>query len=378
MLSSVAASALQSAFLAPLSLAAQDPTTPSSDGTSGDGANQLSLAQSGLLDGADTYRERTSLQLRAQSQLQVTEDGQTLATAQAKLRFRYDFQAADGSTIQIRLQANLNYAQLTDADTESQTTKLRASLHISILQKNVASGVAPLQNDPSTSTDAQDTISQALDLFQQVTDAARSLFQASDPLDGDSLITSLVDAFNELADSLSSAFLPTPADSTPTDDATTAAELPAPVDTSTPTEPAPVVIDVPVVDVPQPEIAAVEPETVPAEDAAPEESTPQETTSQTEDTTSDTTAEAESSQDATAPATTAPTQSLASTVILRVRLQVIQSLRNLTSVFDGSDTEAPSSSSTQHTSGHHSSWHRAGHFHAHDGWAQRQQLDTWR
>ena len=111
-------------------------------------------------------------------------------------------------------------------------------------------------------------------------------------------------------------------------------------------------------------------------DAAPEESTPQETTSQTEDTTSDTTAEAESSQDATAPATTAPTQSLASTVILRVRLQVIQSLRNLTSVFDGSDTEAPSSSSTQHTSGHHSSWHRAGHFHAHDGWAQRQQLDT--
>ena len=56
-------------------------------------------------------------------------------------------------------------------------------------------------------------------------------------MDGDSLITSLVDAFNELADSLSSAFLPAPADSTPTDDATTAAELPAPVDTSTPTEP---------------------------------------------------------------------------------------------------------------------------------------------
>ena len=98
--------------------------------------------------GADTYRERTSLQLRAQSQLQVTEDGQTLATAQAKLRFRYDFQAADGSTIQIRLQANLNYAQLTDADTESQTTKLRASLHISILQKNVASGVAPPAKRP--------------------------------------------------------------------------------------------------------------------------------------------------------------------------------------------------------------------------------------
>ena len=55
----------------------------------------------------------------------------------------------------------------------------------------------------------------ALDLFQQVTDAAAAAFDGSDPLDGDSLISSLVDAFNEFADTMLGSFVGHPSDVAP-------------------------------------------------------------------------------------------------------------------------------------------------------------------
>lgn len=63
-------------------------------------------------------------------------------------------------------------------------------------------------NNPENSTDAKSVISTALDLFHQVTDTATSLFLNSDPLDGDSLITGVAEAFNGLSESLTALFQP--------------------------------------------------------------------------------------------------------------------------------------------------------------------------
>ena len=95
-------------------------------------------------------------------------------------------------------------------------------------------------------------------------DAASSLFQASNPLDGDSLITGLVDAFNSLAESVASAFLPASGASTtsgngsevpPSLSMEPAAVLPSAADTSVTTAPT-------VIDVPSSEPIATAPETV--------------------------------------------------------------------------------------------------------------------
>lgn len=331
MLSSVTASALNSSFLVPLlpnSPVAAAGATPAE--TASSGSDLLCLSSPGSLAENDLYQQQVSWKLRANTQLQVTEDGQSLATAQAKLRFRYDFEAADGSTIQIRLQANLKYAQLTDGDAESQTTKLRASMHVSVLQQNVASGVAPLLDDPNTSPDAQDAMAQALELFQQVTETATSLFQASSPMDGDSLVTGLVDAFNELSESITSALLPA------SEEPALAGEVidvPPPV-TVEPTEVAPSTPDVPAADLPvmvdvplaettsettstSTEPASIEPEA--AENAATEEPPVQaeEATPDAEPAT-DT-----SSEPTTTPVSTVAPQLLATTVMLRVRLQMV-------------------------------------------------------
>ena len=97
-----------------------------------------------------------------------------------KLRFRYDFEAADGTRIRIRAKANLHYSQINHSDEGSQSTRLRAKARILVLQENVSTGAAPLLETPEVSSEAKHEISQAIDHFYQITDAATSLFLDSD------------------------------------------------------------------------------------------------------------------------------------------------------------------------------------------------------
>lgn len=299
-------------------------TTPSSDTALSDGASQ-----------------RTSLKIRSHSQVRTTDDGQLLATSKTKLRFRYDFEAADGTKIRIRAEANLNYAQLTDSDEQSQSLKLRATARISILQEGVSSDLSPLLNNPENSTDAKSVISTALDLFHQVTDTATSLFLNSDPLDGDSLITGVAEAFNGLSESLTALFQPS--SETPTAVPSTEAPelLEPPVADPAEVVPAqleqseagsPVVIDPePLLEMLLPATAeASEPEAAPVEDVAQEETAAPEAEVLPE---ADAPTEAGEVQN-TEPAANEPTQPLVREAMFRVRLRVMESLRSLVGVFD--------------------------------------------
>ena len=175
------------------------------------GADELSLSQSAPQALTNATYQRTSLKIRARSEVSTADDGDVRAVkSQARLRFRHEFEAADGTHIRIRFQANLNYAQATDSEDGSQFMRLQAAARVSILQENVSSGTAPLLDTPDISAASKQLMSQALDLFQQVVDATTSAFLDSDPLDGDGLIAGLVDAFNELSASIDSMFLSPP------------------------------------------------------------------------------------------------------------------------------------------------------------------------
>ncbi|MHB8861453.1 MAG: hypothetical protein ACYC6N_03540 [Pirellulaceae bacterium] len=218
MIQAIATAATNSPIPLPI---ATTPGEASPDGSSpvgGSGlpvADELILSQPESLPANNATYQRSSLKIRAHSQVKVMDDGDLRARSHTKLRFRYEFEAADGTRIEIRAKANLNYSQTTDSDERSQSTKLRATARISILQESVSSGVAPLLESPEIATEAKAFISHALDLFQQVVGATTSAFLDSDPKDGDSLIGGLVDAFNGWATAMDTTFLAPPADGEP-------------------------------------------------------------------------------------------------------------------------------------------------------------------
>lgn len=174
----------------------------------------LSLSQPGSLTSSVEAYQQTSLKILVRSATTATDDGAERVMAHARLRFCYDFVAADGTNIRIRAQANLDYSQFSDSDDGSQWTRLQAKARVSVLQENVSSDIAPLLETPDISTEAREIVSQALDLFQQVVGATTSAFLGSDPLDGDSLIAGIVDAFNGLTASIDSLFPPPATDLT--------------------------------------------------------------------------------------------------------------------------------------------------------------------
>ncbi len=171
-------------------------------------SDEVSLSEpgTGLID--DGFYQRTDLSVRSRFRVSQTDDGELRTTLHSKLRFRYDFEAADGTKIRIRAKANLHYSQKSDGDQQSQSLKLRVKAHVSVVQKSVTSGVGAVAELPELSAAAQQGLSEALELFQQMTDAATSVFLGGDPLDGDSLIAGLVEAFNELTGTMDTTAIP--------------------------------------------------------------------------------------------------------------------------------------------------------------------------
>ena len=215
MISAVGAPAVSNLILVPSTASSSDTSSNESSlavTTAPIGGDVLSLSQPESLATSDGFYQRTSLQIRAHSHVKVTDDGQVRAMSHTRLRFSYDFEAADGTRIRIRAKVNLHYSQINDSDEGSQSTRLRVKARVSVLQESVSTGIASLLETPEVCAEAKNGISQAIDLFYQVTDAAASLFLDSNPLDGDALIAGLVEAFNGLSESLNSIFLPPPAD----------------------------------------------------------------------------------------------------------------------------------------------------------------------
>lgn len=343
------------AVTGPISVPSTSPSTETpTNEASGDGAvsprgaDELSLSPSGSLAVSGGGYQRTSLKIHSHSQVRTTDDGQRLATSHTKLRFNYDFEAADGTKIRIHAVANLNYAQLTDSDAESQSLKLRATAKISILQEGVSSDLGSLFGTPEISDDAKTAISTGLDLFRQAMDTATSLFLGSAPVDGDGLIAGAVEAFNGLSDSIGALFEP-PAE-TPSLPSPEAAELPEPPATDstevapTPSEPSEAAPPVDAEPEPLPEslppatAEVSEPEAAPVEDAGQAEAVAPETAAVSE---AGEPSEAGDVQN-TEPA---PTRSLVGAAMFRVRLHVMASLRDLVGVFDSASSGQQTSQS---------------------------------
>jgi hypothetical protein len=216
MLSAIGAPAVSNPILLPSAPSSNDATSDDKSlagPTSPVGADVLSLSQPDSLASSDGFYQRTSLKIRSHSRVKISDDGQVRSMSRTKLRFSYDFEAADGTKIRIRVKANLNHSQVNDGDEGLQSTRIRVKAKVLVLQENVSTGIAPLLDSQEVPSEAKNGISQAIDQFNQITEAATALFLESDPLDGDSLIAGLVESFNGLSESLQSLFLSAPADS---------------------------------------------------------------------------------------------------------------------------------------------------------------------
>lgn len=312
----------------------------------------LSLSQPDSQPASDGSYQRTSLQIRAHSHVRVDDDGDVRSMTQAKLRFRYEFEAADGTKIRIRAEANLRYSQISDNDYESQSIKLRTAARVSVVQGNVSSGMSSLLGSSEASDDAKSAISQALGLFQQATEAVTSAFLESDPLDGDGLITGMVEAFNGLSEAVDAIFRPAPSgpETLPPAETPSTPETLPPAETGelpeqAPTAPAPVESG---------DVVAAEPESSetnpPAEvETSPVAELPSQETLPTGETPSDP-VENVGQTDSPAveietlptagevpvvtPTTSEPAGPVARSVMVKLRMQVMQSLRSLVGEFD--------------------------------------------
>jgi hypothetical protein len=267
------------------------------------------------LDLSEGYLERTALRVRTVTRAALNDDGELSVRSHSKLRFQYDFQAADGTRIQVRLKANVHYSQTENDDDSAQSLKIRVQLNVSILQDQVASDAAPLLDPSALPSEARDAIALALGLFQEATDAATSLFEESDPLDGDALIARVLDAFHQLVDSIHHSVTPqVPAENPVLEE--------APVDLAAEAVEPPELIPVPTSELsPDSPTAIGEPES--------------ETETSAEEAKDPATGVAEDTSDS--PETEPPTPVLhqsPETVVLQIRARVIESLTYLAGTFD--------------------------------------------
>ena len=76
----------------------------------------LELSQPASLAIRDAFRQRFSLKLRSHTELKQSDDGELQIKTKSQLTFRYDFEAADGTTLRLSAKAKLEYTSKTDDD----------------------------------------------------------------------------------------------------------------------------------------------------------------------------------------------------------------------------------------------------------------------
>lgn len=309
----------------------------------------LSLASSRLSIADDGSYEQTGLKLSSRSIVRVGEEGQLSVRSDSRLRFRYEFESADGTKISVQAKAKLQYAYRSDGSIDTESLKLNVKFGVSVLQQNVSDGLNPLLDESQLPDEVKDAIAAATQLFQTVSDSLTSAFQNAESPDGDALVTSLVDAFNQLAGDLQGVVLPTPpalpqAEGTPDDQGgADQAGLPEPVPTQ---------------DVPANEESAsskpviVESVTPPVENSETKETdTPVESSliENIEPVVTPTVVEEESTQvpavnesqapdEAAAPTQPTDPKDVVNQALLALRVRFVASLQSLTQILDGGES----------------------------------------
>lgn len=168
----------------------------------GQNDDQLTLGRD---EGQGLNVESRSLAVaRFKSDLRIrqTDDGTLKLKYKSQLKFNYEFESEDGTTIQLsaKVKTRLSFEQAADGSFELKT---RVKLQISALQESVQAGIAPAV-DASEQGDSQSSaIATSLQEFQALVDQVTNQF-LEDAASGDDLIVEIVDAFNELAGSVAS------------------------------------------------------------------------------------------------------------------------------------------------------------------------------
>ena len=182
---------------------------------------------------------RAETRLRSQTKLRIDDDGSIRFKTRTHLRYKYEFESADGTRIQIKAQANLSFSAKLDADGNA-TIKSRAKLQISLLQESVNSDAANLFS-LGESDELIALLTEALAAFNDVVTQATSGFLNSETLNGDGLITDLVNAFNTLADATDSTRLDVlPQPDLPTEEAESEEHSTSPESRGIPNAPPPI------------------------------------------------------------------------------------------------------------------------------------------
>ena len=90
----------------------------------------LALSTDATPDNSLSVYQNASLQIRSHASIAQSEDGQLTAKSHTRLRFTYEFQATDGTKIQIRAKADLRYAAAIDDDSQAASIRLRQGTRI--------------------------------------------------------------------------------------------------------------------------------------------------------------------------------------------------------------------------------------------------------
>ncbi len=244
--------AISASSLAPLSLApasTPDAARPSEQPPVDTGANrslpvrfpgqadQLTLSSDPGSQLAAPTRSLTSLKFKSELKLKPTDDGGVVAKYKSRLKFTYEFQSEDGTTVKLSAKLKSKFSYKQDGD-ESLEFKARVKFELSATVKTVESSLAPALESDAVNADQNGVISQAIEEFGSIVDTLASQF-ADGTLFGDDVIVSVVDAFNQLTESVRPQ-LPTESQTPSGDSLPAGAEAPpAAVETPTTTPAAP-------------------------------------------------------------------------------------------------------------------------------------------
>ena len=164
---------------------------------------QLSLRQTDVLQISTGSSANALLRSKSELKIKQSDDGSIAFKFKSKLKFDYEFQSEDGTSIKIsaKIKSRISYSE--NNGEQSVKLKSRVKFQLSATLKSVQSGVAPALGSENVSDEQNSEIATALQGFSDLIDRLSSEFQG-DAIDGDDLIVSIVNAFNELSGSVQS------------------------------------------------------------------------------------------------------------------------------------------------------------------------------
>ncbi|NQU24743.1 MAG: hypothetical protein HQ567_25960, partial [Candidatus Nealsonbacteria bacterium] len=162
----------------------------------------LSLTQPRELQIVDESRSLAALKFKSHLKVKQTDDGALKVKFKSQLKFNYEFQSEDGTTIRLsaKVKTRISYEQTGE---DSFELKARVKVQLSMVQEAVESSLAPVLDSDGVTDEQSSVISSAFQDFSDLVDRMTTQF-LDDTLVGDDLIVNIVSAFNELTRSAQS------------------------------------------------------------------------------------------------------------------------------------------------------------------------------